>query len=85
MKTSKCEKYLGNLITTEMNHDKMVETRANTAIGNTAQIMALLKDISRGHHYFKIAKILREAMMINLMLFSLAAWYNHLVNTSLLK
>ena len=50
----------------------MVEKRANTAIGNTAQIMALLKDISLGHNYFKIAKILREAMMTNSMLFSSA-------------
>ena len=38
--------------------------------------MSLLKDISLGHHYFKIAKILREAILTNSMLFSSAAWYN---------
>ena len=59
-----------------MNHDKMVEKRANIGIGNSAQIMSLLKDISLGHHYFKIAKILREAILTNSMLFSSAAWYN---------
>lgn len=58
------------------NFSLMIEKRANAAIGNIAQIMSLLKDISLGHHYFKIAKILRESMLINKMLFSSGAWYN---------
>ena len=38
--------------------------------------MSLLNDISLGVHFFKIAKILREAMLINGMLFCADVWYN---------
>ena len=76
MKTSNCEKYLGNVITTDMNNKKMIETRVNMGIGINAQIMSLLNDISLGHHFFKIGKILREAILINGILFSGNAWYN---------
>ena len=38
--------------------------------------MSLLNNISLGHHFFKIAKILREAMLINSMLCSANAWYD---------
>ena len=76
MKISDCEKYLGNLISTDMNNKKMIDARVNMGIGCNAQIMSLLNDISLGHHYFKISKILREAMLINGILFSANAWYN---------
>ena len=70
------ELYLGNLINTDMNNKKMIERRANKGIGLNAQIMSLLNDISLGSHYFRIAKVLREAMLINNMLFSANAWYD---------
>ena len=54
----------------------MIESRANTGIGINAQIMSLLNDISLATHFFKIAKLLREAMLINSMLFSANAWYD---------
>ena len=59
-----------------MNIKKAVEARANTGIGMIAQIMSLLNSISLGVHYFKIAKILREAMLINRILFSADVWYD---------
>ena len=74
MKSSDCEKYLGNLISTEMNNKKLIDARVNAGIGYNAQIMSLLNDISLGHHFFKIGKILREAMLINGILFSANAW-----------
>ena len=40
------------------------------------QIMSLLNDISLGNNFYNIAKILREAMLINGMLCSANAWYN---------
>ena len=58
MKNSDSEKYLGNLITTDMNSNKLIEKRANTGIGNISQIMSILKEVSLGHHFFKIAKVL---------------------------
>ena len=75
MKESNSEKYLGNLISTEMNCNQLIKSRANAGIGNVSQIMSILKDVSLGYHYFRIAKILREAMLINGMLFSASAWY----------
>ena len=59
-----------------MNNKKMIESRANGGIGLNAQIMSLINDISLGYHYFRIAKILREAMLVNSMLFSANAWYD---------
>ena len=45
-------------------------------IGINAQIMSLLNNISCGSHHFKIAKLLRETMLINGILFNADAWYN---------
>ena len=58
-----------------MKCNQLIRSRANAGIGNVSQIMSILKDVSLGYHYFRIAKILREAMLINGMLFSASAWY----------
>merc|ERR1712105_149349 len=70
MKTSDSEKYLGDLISSSLNNKQIVMDRKNAGIGYNAQIMSLLNDISLGSHYFEIAKILREAMLINGILFN---------------
>ena len=70
MLKSESEKYLGHIVSTA------IEKRTNSGTGNVAQIMSLLNSISLGHHYFKIAKILRESILINGMLFGGSAWYN---------
>ena len=59
-----------------MNSNELIENRANIGRRNVSQIMSLLKNISLGHHYFKIEKVLREAILINGMLFGGAAWYD---------
>ena len=76
MKSSETEKYLGDLISTELNNKKIISDRKNKGIGYNAQIMSLLNDISLGSHYFDIGKVLREAMLINGMLFNADAWYD---------
>ena len=76
MKTSESEKYLGSLITTDMNLKQTIETRANSAIGVNSQIMSILNAVSLGSHFFTIAKVLRESMLINTILVSSEAWYH---------
>ena len=76
MKTSQSEKYLGDLISSSLNNKSIIADRKNAGIGFNAQIMSLLNDISLGSHYFEIAKILREAMLINGILFNADAWYD---------
>ena len=69
-------KILGQYYYNRYEYKKAVEARANTGIGTIAQIMSLLNSISLGVHYFKIAKILRKAMLINRILFSADVWYD---------
>ena len=76
MKSSKTEKYLSDLISTQLNNKKIISERKNKGIGYNTQIMSLLNDISLGSHYFDIGKVLREAMLINGMLFNADAWYD---------
>ena len=64
------------MINIELNNDKIIEDRVNMGIGKNSQIIALLNDISLGSHYFKIAKALRESILINGILFNSEAWYN---------
>ena len=76
MQSSNSEKYLGSLVTTDLNNKKSIQSKANMGLGIISQIMFLLSDISLGSHYFKIAKILRESMFVNGLLLSAEAWYD---------
>ena len=53
MQSSNSEKYLGSLVTTDLNNKKSIQSKANMGLGIISQIMFLLSDISLGSHYLK--------------------------------
>ena len=65
MLTSKREKYLGDIISSDCKINLNIEERYNKGIGIANQIISLLKEISFGHHYFEMAVLFRQSMLVN--------------------
>ena len=65
MLTSNREKYLGDIISSDCKIIANVEERYNKGIGIANQIIGLLKEISFGEHYFEMAAMFRQSMLIN--------------------
>ena len=65
MLTSNREKYLGDIISSDCKINANVEERYNKGIGIANQILSLLKEISFGEHYFEMAAMFRQSMLIN--------------------
>ena len=65
MLNSSREKYLGDIISSDCKINANVEERYNKGIGIANQIISLLKEISFGHHYFQMATMFRQSMLIN--------------------
>ena len=65
MLTSSREKYLGDIITSDCKIDSNIEERYNKGIGISNQIISLLKEISFGQHYFEMAVMFRQSLLIN--------------------
>jgi hypothetical protein len=74
---SKCEveKYLGDLVASDCKNKSNISNRRALGIGIISQIMILLDEISFGQYYFEIAVMLRQAMLINSILFNAEVWY----------
>ena len=75
MKESDKEKYLGDIID---NTGKLQETITNRKVkgqGIVAEILAIINEIPLGKHKVEVALKLREAMLINGMLFNSEAWH----------
>ena len=60
-----CDKYLGDILSSDCSNDLNIDKKVAKGIGIVAQIMALLSEISLGCHYFEIALIMRESLFIN--------------------
>ena len=65
MLTSKREKYLGDILTNDCKINSNIDERYNKGIGIVNQIISMLKEISFGHHYFEMAIMFRQAMLVN--------------------
>ena len=75
MKKTSSEKYLGELISNTGNIDLNIQARANKGNGSVNTIMSLLEEISFGEHYFYMAILFRNSMLINSLLSSSEALY----------
>ena len=53
-----------------------IAARKSTGLGIVTQILLMLDEVSFGEHYFEIGLMLREAMLINGLLFNSEIWYN---------
>ena len=70
MKTASSEKYLGDIITNSGKIDENIEARVNKGNGSVNTIVSLLGEISFGEHYFDMAILFRNSMLINSLLSS---------------
>ena len=76
MKKVKEDTYLGTMISDSCDNNKKMEKTINKGIGITSTIMAMLKEISFGHHYLDIATTLRDSIFVNGFLWNLETWYD---------
>ena len=75
MKTTSSEKYLGDIITNTGKIDQNIQSRVDKANGTINSIISLLEEISFGHHYFEMAILFRNSMLINSLLSSSEVLY----------
>ena len=76
MENSVKEKYLGDYITKTGTTKATIEERKSKGYAIVADIMAILKDIPLGEHKMEIGLMLRQAMLINGILFNSEAWHD---------
>ena len=70
------KKYLGDLISDKGTNKANIKDRTNRATGTVNKILTILRERPYGKHYFKAAKLMREAMLVNGMLTNSEAWIN---------
>ena len=75
MKTTSSEKYLGDIISNSGKIDKNIQARINKGEGSINSIISLVEEISFGVHYFEMALLFRNSMLINSMLSSSEVLY----------
>ena len=76
METVEKEKYLGDIISNDVKNTKNIAARTNRGTGVVNQIVSILEDICFGKHYFVVAMVLRNALLISSLLTNAEAWYN---------
>ena len=74
MSTADETKYLGDWITIDGLNNKNIKERENKEVGVVIQVMAILKEISLGYHYFNIGLLLRDTNVINSIMFNSEVW-----------
>ena len=75
MNTTLKEKYLGNIVSADGKVDINITDRYNRGVGLVNQIISMLREIHFGQYYFEMAILLRNAILVNGMLFSIEALY----------
>ena len=74
MASSKLEKYLGDLVSQTGKSRTNIESRRGKGFGLCSQILAILSEIPLGNHKIEIGLILRQAMLLNGILYNSEAW-----------
>ena len=75
MKESELEKYLGDLINALGDINDTVEQRVSRGYAVIAEIRAIFSEIPLGRHKVEIGMELRQAMLLNGILFNSEAWH----------
>ena len=65
MSNSDVEKYPGDLLSKDCSNTENIIAKANKGLGIVAQIKVILDEVSLGSHYFEVARLLRNALLIN--------------------
>ena len=69
------EKYLGDILTTNGKIHENITARYNKGIGKVNEILGILQEVSFGPHYFKMALLFRNSILLNSMLCSSEVLY----------
>ena len=75
MKESKEEEYLGDLIDSKGNLQATIDSRISKGNIFVSKIMAILEEFSLYQHKSDVALKLREAMLLNGILFNSESWH----------
>ena len=70
------EKYLGDVISNDGRNLKSKKARIAKVKGIVSKIMTILEGIPFGNHYFEVAIMLRNSLLVSSMLCNSEAWYN---------
>jgi hypothetical protein len=70
------EKYLGDYITNSGKNDSTIEDRRTNGYGIVAEILAILEDIPLGKYKMEIGLMLRQAMLLNGIIYNSEAWHS---------
>ena len=76
MKNSDREKYLGDLVDKSGKVRATIEERQKKGYAIVAEILAILEDIPLGKHKMEIGLELRQAMLLNGMLYNSEVWHS---------
>ena len=68
--------YLGNILCGNASNGKNIKNRVSKGIGYISQIFTILDNVCFGEHFFEMALLLRESLLINAVLFTSEIWYN---------
>ena len=69
------EKYLGDMMIKKGTIQSNIEKRKSKGDGIVAEILSIINEIPLGKHWIEVALQLREAMLINGVLFNSEAWH----------
>ena len=75
MESVKSDTYLGDVISFDGSNTQNIKQRVSKGNGIIAKIKNMLESLSLGQHYFKIALLLRESLLINGVITSAESWY----------
>ena len=76
MKSSKVKKNLGDLISERETNRVNIENRQAKGIGYVSQILNIITEIPLGHWYVPSGLRLRQAMLINGIMFNSEVWHS---------
>ena len=69
------DKYLGDIISNDGTNTENIRARVSKGMGILSKIKSILESVSFGSHYFKIALLLRESLLLNGILTNSESWY----------
>ena len=75
METVEEIEFLGDILSSDGKNTKNIKSRVSRGLGIISQIFIILENTAFGSHYFEIALLLRESLLLSSVLFSSEVWY----------
>ena len=76
MKKVNQDKYLGDILSSSANNDDNIKSKISNGMGAISNILNILREVSLGGFYFKIAFLLRQTIFLSTILLNSEAWVN---------